>query len=178
MIRRRRLLATAFIATAFIATAFIAGCDNQQSTVSPTAPSTATSTADPSETAPSFLAAERTGTLHMTKACTEYTGLPGSFCTIASSDLKQIPAGSRVVYAGTLAAGRLDSDLYLDPPGPGNNRAFGHVLLDLTVTPPHGVVTFSGGTGKFTHFNATIQVTPLVGVARTWNWDGPYSFQP
>jgi hypothetical protein len=174
MIRRRRL-----VATAFIATAFIAGCDNQQSTVSPTAPSTfAKSTADQSGTAPSLSAATRTGTLHMTKACPEYTGLPGSFCTIASSDLKQMPAGSRVVYAGTLTAGRLDSDLYLDPPGPGNNRAFGHVLLDLTVTPPHGVITFSGGTGKFTHFNATIQVTPLVGVARTWNWDGPYSFQP
>jgi hypothetical protein len=174
MIRRRRL-----VATAFIATAFIAGCDNQQSTVSPTAPSTfATSTADQSGTAPSLSAATRTGTLHMTKECSEYTGLPGSFCTIPSSDLKQMPAGSRVVYAGTLTNGRLDSDLYLDPPGPGNNRAFGHVFLDLTVTPPHGVITFSGGTGTFAHFNATIQVTRLVGVPKTWNWDGPYSFQP
>jgi len=174
MIRRRRL-----VSTACIATAFIAGCDNQQSTVSPTAPSTfATSTADQSGAAPSSLAAERTGTLHMTKACPEYTGLPGSFCTIPSSDLKEMPAGSRVVYAGTLTAGRLDSDLYLDPPGPGNNRAFGHVVLDLNVTPPHGVITFAGGTGKFTHFSATIQVTRMVGVAKTWNWDGPYSFQP
>jgi hypothetical protein len=174
MIRRRRQLATVFIAAAFIAS-----CDNQQSTVSPTAPSTfATATADQSGTAPSFLAAERTGTLHMTKACPEYTGLPGSFCTIPSSDLKEMPAGSRVVYAGTLTNGRLDSDLYLDPPGPGNNRAFGHVILDLTVMPPHGVITFSGGTGKFTHFTATIQVARLVGVPKTWTWDGPYSFQP
>jgi hypothetical protein len=113
----------------------------------------------------------------MTKACPEYTGLPGSFCTIPSSDLKEMPAGSRVVYAGTLTNGRLDSDLY-DPPGPGNNRAFGHVILDLTVMPPHGVITFSGGTGKFTHFTATIQVARLVGVPKTWTWDGPYSFQP
>ena len=114
----------------------------------------------------------------MTKTCPQYTGLPGSFCTILSSEFKEVPAGSRVVYAGALMNGRLDSDLYLDIPGPGNNRAFGHVLLDLTATPPHGVVTFSGGTGKFTHFNATIQVTPLVGVPKSWNWDGAYSFQP
>ncbi|MDQ6636033.1 MAG: hypothetical protein M3Z10_14875 [Gemmatimonadota bacterium] len=174
MIRRRCLGAAAFVATTFIA-----GCDNQPPTVSPTELSTfATSTADGSKTAPSSFAAERTGTLHMTKACPEYTGLRGSFCTIASSDLKQMPAGSRVVYAGTLTAGKLDSDLYLDPPGRGNNRAFGHVFLDLTATPPHAVITFSGGTGKFTHFNATIQVTRLVGVAKTWNWDGQYSFQP
>jgi hypothetical protein len=174
MNRRRGL-----VAVAFIASAVIAGCDNQPSTLSPTSPSTrAASTADQSGTASSSLAAERTGTLHMTKTCPQYTGLPGSFCTIPSSDLKEMPAGSRVVYAGPLANGRLDSDLYLDPPGPGNNRAFGHVLLDLTVTPPHGVITFSGGTGKFTHFNATIQVAPLVGVPKSWTWDGSYSFQP
>jgi len=167
------------VAAACIAAALIAGCDSQQSTASPTAPSTAgAATADHSEAPPLSSAAARTGNLHMTKACTEYTGQPGSFCTIASSDLAQMPAGSRVVYAGTLTAGKLDSDLYLDTPGPGNNRAFGHVILDLTVTPAHGVVTFSGGTGKFTHFTSTIQVTPLVGVAKTWNWDGPYSFQP
>ena len=114
----------------------------------------------------------------MTKGCSTYTGLPGSYCTILSSDLKEIEAGSKVVYAGSLVNGKLDSDLILNPPGPGNNIASGHVVLDLTTTPPSGLVTFSGGTGQFTHFKATIAVTPLNPAARSWNWDGQFSFQP
>jgi hypothetical protein len=113
--------------------------------------------------------------LHVTKECSEYKGLPGSFCTITSSNLKQIEVGSRVVYANALVDGKLDSDLILDPPGPGNNIAFGHVTLDLTTTPARGLVTFSGGTGKFRHFQATVVVSLLNG-GPDWNWDGPYSF--
>jgi hypothetical protein len=113
--------------------------------------------------------------LHVTKECSEYTGLPGSFCTITSSNLKQIEVGSRVVYANALVDGKLDSDLILDPPGPGNNIAFGHVTLDLTTTPARGLVTFSGGTGKFRHFQATVVVSLLNG-GPDWSWDGPYSF--
>jgi hypothetical protein len=172
MIRRKR-----FIATAIIGAGVIFGCDGQRST-SPTAPSFAT-LASSNGASPSFSnSSSRSGALHMTKECSAYTGLPGSYCTIASSDLKEIEAGSRVVYAGSLVGGKLNSDLYLDPPGPGNNIAFGHVTLDLTISPPRGLVTFSGGTGKFTHFHATIDVTPLNPAARSWNWDGSYSFQP
>ena len=67
-------------------------------------------------------------------------------------------------------SGVLDSDLVID--GPGNNTAFGHVVLDLpTLT---GVVTFSGGTGVFTHFHAG----PLAVACPAFpdcSWDGPYS---
>ena len=114
----------------------------------------------------------------MTKECSAYTGQPGSYCTISASDVKEIEAGSRVIYAGALVNKKLDSDLILNPPGPGNNIAFGHVVLDLTTTPPRGVVTFSGGTGKFTHFNASILVTPQNLATHSWNWDGQFSFQP
>jgi hypothetical protein len=38
------------------------------------------------------------GALHVTKECSAYTGLAGSFCTITSSNLKAIRGGSRVVY--------------------------------------------------------------------------------
>ena len=41
----------------------------------------------------------RTRSLHVTKECSEYGGVAGSFCTITSSNLNAIKPGSRVVYA-------------------------------------------------------------------------------
>ena len=168
------------IALSLLALLAAAGCSGRD-TAGPTSPATQSSAsternvvASPSLASASF---PRSGALHMTKECSAYTGQPGSYCTITSSDLEQIDAGSKVVYAGGVVGGKLDSDLYLDPPGPGNNIAFGHVVLDLTISPAKGLVTFSGGTGKFTHFQATIAVTLLNG-GPDWNWDGPYSFGP
>jgi len=64
---------------------------------------------------------------------------------------------STVIYAEAAGATGLDSDVVLDLPGPGNNRAFGHCALDfLSLT---GVCTFSGGTGKFTFFHARVDVS-------------------
>jgi hypothetical protein len=117
----------------------------------------------------------RSGALRVTKECSQYTGAAGSFCTITSSNLNAIKVGSRVVYASAAnpAAGVLDSDLVID--GPGKNTAYGHVLLDLSTL--SGVVTFSGGTGVFTHFHAG----PIVVACPAFpdcSWDGPYSFNP
>lgn len=120
--------------------------------------------------------APRSGAAHVTKNCSTYAGNPGEFCTITSSNLGEIEVGSRIVYASALVAGKLNSDLILDAPGPGNNMAFGHVTLDLALQ--HGQVTFAGGTGKFTHFHASFDVTPLTADLVNWNWDGPYSFRP
>jgi hypothetical protein len=103
-----------------------------------------------------------------------YTGLAGEFCTITSSNLSQIEVGSRVIYAAALGGTVLDSDVTLDPPGPGNNKAFGHCRLDLVTRV--GLCTFSGGTGKFQHFQASAAVSYLGG--RDWAWDGTYSFDP
>jgi len=115
----------------------------------------------------------RSGALHMTKECSEYTGLAGSFCTITSSNLKQMPVGSKVVYTDARGATLLDTDLIVNPPGPGNNIAFGHVVLDLLTG--IGTATFSGGTGEFRKFHAIVAVSPpLVGI--NWRWDGTYSF--
>lgn len=116
----------------------------------------------------------RSGTLHVTKECSQYTAAAGSFCTITSSNLG-IKVGSRVVYASAAdpTAGVLDSDLVIN--GPGNNTAFGHVVLNLSTL--SGVVTLSGGTGKFTHFHAG----PIVVACPAFpdcSWDGPYSFSP
>jgi hypothetical protein len=113
----------------------------------------------------------------VTKECSSYTGLAGSFCTITSSNVKAIEVGSRVVYARAAGATSLDTDVALDTPGPGNNTAFGHCTLDLTTG--LGLCTFSGGTGKFTGFSATAHVSPPTpDDPLNWHWDGTYSFIP
>jgi hypothetical protein len=37
-----------------------------------------------------------------------------------------------------------------------------------------GIATFSGGTGKFQHFTATVTITFLY--PQNWAWDGTYNF--
>jgi hypothetical protein len=127
--------------------------------------------------APSALAeSPRSGDLHVTKECSQYTHLAGGFCTITSSNLKAIEPGSRVIYLQALVPPVLDTDVVLDPPGPGNNMAFGHVHLDLVTKV--GWVTFAGGTGKFTHFHGSVVVTRDSNIPFGWYWDGTYSFSP
>jgi hypothetical protein len=119
----------------------------------------------------------RSGSLHVTKTCppSQYQGQAGGFCTITSSNINAIKPGSRVVYASAadFTHGVLDSDLVID--GPGNNNAFGHVVLDLSTFT--GTVTFWGGTGEFTHF----QAGPIAVACPAYpdcSWDGPYRFSP
>jgi hypothetical protein len=157
MLHHRLLMATAISAAAAI------GCSD---------------TTAPEQLAPggvSSKSAARSGALHITKECSKYFGGPGEFCTILTSNIKQIEAGSRVVYATGVGATSLDSDLILDPPGPGNNIAFGHVFLDFATN--RGLVTFSGGTGKFSHFQASVEVS-VYQEGPDWAWDGTYSFGP
>jgi len=121
-------------------------------------------------------ASPRSGDLHVTKECHEYEGKAGQHCTITSSNIPEIKVGTPVVYAsdaGVPTPGWLKSDLIID--GPGNNNAYGHVVLDLSTGT--GVVTFSGGTGEFKHFYAQkIDVSPLGWP--NFAWDGTYSFSP
>ena len=124
-------------------------------------------------TAGSATATPRSGVLHVTKECSQYTGAAGSFCTITSSSLKTIDAGSKVIYAHPAGATGLDSDLVLYT-GPGNS-ANGHVTLAWATL--SGVVTFSGGTGEFRHFHARVDVTYDV-ATNLWQWNGTYSFDP
>ena len=114
----------------------------------------------------------RSGDLHVTKECSAYKGLAGDFCTITSSNLKEIEVGSRVVYAQAAGAGSLDTDVVLDA-GRGDSAA-GHVVLDLAAG--SGVATFSGGTGKFTGFEARVDVS--ADATGLWHWDGTYNFSP
>ena len=113
---------------------------------------------------------ERHGALHVTKECSEYTGLADSFCTITSSNLDAIKVGSRVVYLQAAGPTSLDSDVVLVV-GPGN-YALGHVTLDFATGT--GEVRFSGGAGRFTSFHAKAAVSALGGP--DWAWDGKYHF--
>lgn len=123
-----------------------------------------------------FATPQRSGALHVTKECSAYDPTAaGSFCTITSSNIEEIRTEMRVVYssAADLTTGTLDSNLVID--GPGHNTASGHVVLDLhTLT---GVVTLSGGTGRFTHFHAG-PLTVACPAFPDCSWDGPYSFRP
>jgi hypothetical protein len=112
----------------------------------------------------------RSGDLEVTKECSEYRGRAGDFCTITSSNLEEIEAGAKVIYAEAAGKGTLDTDVVLDA-GSGNT-AEGHVVLDLEAN--KGTATFSGGTGKFVGFEAHADVT--ADADGLWHWSGTYSF--
>lgn len=119
---------------------------------------------------PSISASPRSGELHVTKECSQFD--TGSFCTILTSNVKAIEVGTRVLYLQPEQVGTPSgSDVVLDPPGPGSNTAFGHCSVAL------GVCTFAGGTGKFTSFHASVDVTHNDDFS-VWYWEGAYSFSP
>jgi hypothetical protein len=118
-------------------------------------------------------ASDRSGTLVVDKNCDHYAD--ASYCTFYSSNVDWAPVGTNIFY---LQPESNSSDAILDPPGPGNNKAFGHCNLPDGL---NGTCVFAGGTGKFTHFHATLAVTWLgagVGDGLNWHWEGPYSFSP
>src|SRR5438046_746339 len=92
----------------------------------------------------------RSGDLQVTKECSEYKGQAGDFCTITSSNLEEIQAGAKVIYAEAAGKGTLDTDVVLDA-GSGNT-AKGHVVLDLEAN--KGTADSDG----------------------LWHWSGTYSF--
>jgi hypothetical protein len=113
----------------------------------------------------------RHGELHATKECSQHHGQAGEFCTITGSNLRQIPAGSRVFYLESAGSTELDSDLVLYT-GPGN-VAFGHVTLSFASR--SGPLVFDGGTGRFRDFRARVLVT-FDETTNLWKWDGRYRF--
>jgi hypothetical protein len=115
----------------------------------------------------SLAASPRSGQIRVVKECSKFE--TDAFCTITSSNVKAIEVGSRIYYLQpNLVETPAGSDLVLDVPGPGNNKAYGNCKL------ADSECTFSGGTGKFTGFSATVEVSYLGGV--DWVWVGTYSF--
>ena len=124
----------------------------------------------------------RSGVLRVTKKCDQtYFGRANDFCLITSSTLKQIEVGSRITYLSPASAAFfLESDVILDSPKPGNNRAFGHCSVDLTAINGTMGCVFSGGTGKFTWFHAEVKLSLVdpTDPATELAWNGTYSFSP
>ena len=121
-------------------------------------------------------ASPRSGDLVVAKECSGFvpTNNP-PYCTITSSNLGAIPTGSRIFYLEpdglTTPAG---SPVVLDPPLPGNNKAFGRCFLGGNPLR----CEFSGGTGMFTWFHASVVVTVTDPNTSNelWHWVGTYSF--
>jgi len=149
----------------------------------PTSPSAITGVSSLAATASgthASSASPRSGDLHVMKDCSSYAGKAGDICTIKSSNLDAIEVDSTVTYSqaadfSTLPP-TLDSDVVLNSPRPGNNLAFGHCRLNLATGA--GLCTFSGGTGKFTHFQGSAKVSQPNPNAPIFTWDGTYSFSP
>ena len=68
-----------------------------------------------------------TKAFHATKDCAGFTGLVGAFCTIRSSNVKVLKAGSRIFYLQQASKTALDSDTVIYA-GAGS-VATGHCLL-------------------------------------------------
>ena len=115
-------------------------------------------------------ASHRTGSLQLTKECSQFHGQAGGFCTITTSNLKIIKPGSRVIYLKAAGNTGLDTNIVLDA-GHGN-KAYGHVVLDFATGT--GTVRLNGGTGKFEDFHARAAVSFIAGV--DWAWNGTYHF--
>ena len=123
---------------------------------------------------PAVSATPRSGDVHIVKDCEPYHGAAGEFCIITSSNVPAIPAGARIVYATALQFPVLDTEISIAVrPG---NVANGHCTLDFGNLP--GRCHISGGTGKFTHFQLDVDVTPDADHANLWHWDGSYSYSP
>ena len=119
----------------------------------------------------------RNGTFHVTKNCSQNTGLAGAFCTITASTIEQLKVGSKVVYLTADGPDFGDSDTIIYPPNPGDNLAFGHCHVDFHTF--LGRCTISGGTGKLKWLVADARVSYLGGLdGFDWAWDGTYSFSP
>ena len=171
-------LATRRVVLAWLGTGVLAalGCAG-----GPTSPSATTAVSGLAATASGTLASSvspRSGDLHVTKDCSSYAGKAGDICTIKSSNLDAIEVDSTVTYAqaADFSTLTLDSDVVLNSPEPGNNFAFGHCRLNLATGV--GLCTFSGGTGKFTHFQGSANVSQPNPNAPIFAWDGTYSFSP
>ncbi len=114
----------------------------------------------------------RTGALHLTKECSNYTGAAGDYCTIVSSNVNAIKVGSRVYYLEALDGDSFDGDVMLYA-GHGN-AAFGHCRVNVATVV--GRCKFTGGVGRFEAFRANVVVSADPTSDLGALWDGTYSF--
>jgi hypothetical protein len=118
--------------------------------------------------------------LHIVKDCGTFRPNPGSaYCTIITSNLDELPPGTRIYYdqltgnptAG--AAGFLDSNVFVYISE--SQWAVGRCTVPNDNLP--GLCTLSDGVGPLAGFTARITVTyKLGGDGALYAWDGTYGF--
>ena len=113
--------------------------------------------------------APHSGTLHLEKECSKYTGAAGGYCTF-TSPFDAITVGSRIYYSSAATNAGVDSDVVIVV-GHGTT-ATGHCTLVIAALP--GQCSFWKGTGRLAGFHALVSVSTKDGV--NWAWDGTYGY--
>jgi hypothetical protein len=114
---------------------------------------------------------DRNRPFHLTKECSEYQFGIGSYCTVTSSNLAAIPAGTRIFYAQAPGPETLDSDVILYA-GRGKT-ATGHCTVEHASG--SGVCRLFGGTRTLEGIRARVDVSYLGGP--NYAWDGTYRLE-
>lgn len=110
--------------------------------------------------------------LKFSKECSNYSGKTPSFCTITESSLKEIPAGTKVLYYGPVVSSPLfTSSAVVLAVGSGDS-AIGYCIVYDTASPPAGHCAFSAGSGTLAGFQAILNVS--VDDKQIWHWEGGY----
>ena len=113
------------------------------------------------------VAAGTSKSFYLDKSCSADASEPlGYVCTVAHSDFKWFPEGTKVHYLSQ-AGNVVQAAIYID-----NGSTSGTCVWSSDVD---AVCTFSGGTGRLTQFHLTVVVTANAD-ASVWYWNGSYSF--
>jgi hypothetical protein len=108
---------------------------------------------------------------HATKDCSGFSGLVGAYCTIRTSNVKALKAGSKIFYFQQASPTALDSDIVIYVRR--GTVATGHCFLRPA---DPGLCTISNGTGKLAGFHLRVRVTADTSIPKLFHWDGTYSF--
>ena len=117
-------------------------------------------------------APRKTKAFHATKDCSGFSGLVGAYCTIRTSNVKVLKAGSKIFYFQQASETALDSDIVIYVRR--GTVATGHCFLRSATG--IGLCTISNGTGKLAGFHLRVRVTADASIPKLWHWDGTYSF--
>jgi len=132
----------------------------------------------------------RNGQIHIVKDCDGESGQPGTdFCTIMSSNLSELPAGTRIFYnvppggpfvpqgpiEGLAGPGYFDTNIFVFVNT--SQWAVGRCTGPNDInTVGVGLCTLSDGVGPLAGFTARMKVTSAGG--SLFAWEGTYSFNP
>ena len=117
-------------------------------------------------------APRKTKAFHATKDCSGYKGGIGAYCTVRTSNVKALKAGSKIFYTQQASTAALDSDIVIYVKR--GTTATGHCFLRLATGT--GLCTISDGTGALAGFHLRVRVTADTSIQQLWHWDGTYGF--